>query len=133
MNDLETRDPNGTKSGYPRLSPLNTGLRGRCPRCGKGAIFDGFLALKQRCDVCGLDLSAADTGDGPSFFASFLGSVVALGVAVYAQIAYEPPIWVYAIIVVLSAAFVVSLIRPLKGLLTALQFVNKAAQGRLQL
>jgi uncharacterized protein (DUF983 family) len=134
MSNLEPRTgQSAPPDAYPRLSPLATGLRGRCPRCGKGRIFDGFLALRSRCDVCGLDLSVADTGDGPSFFASFLGSVIALGVAVYAQIAYEPPLWVYAIIVVLGGAFVVALIRPLKGLLTAMQFVNKAEQGRLQL
>jgi uncharacterized protein (DUF983 family) len=121
------------RQAYPPLSPIATGLAGRCPRCGKGRIFQGFLALKPRCDVCNLDLTVADTGDGPAFFASFLGSIVILGIAVYAQIAYEPPFWVYVVLLILGALFVVGLIRPLKGLLTALQFTNKAAQGRLEL
>ena len=122
-----------TVPSYPPLSPFATGFFGRCPRCGKGAIFDGFLALKPRCEVCDLDLSMADTGDGPAFFASFIGSVVILGVAVYAQIAYEPPFWVYVLLLGFGALFVVGLIRPLKGILTALQYTNKAAQGRLEL
>ena len=123
-------DPGST---YPKLSPFATGLLGRCPRCGKGTIFSGFLALKPRCEVCNLDLTVADTGDGPSFFASFIGSVVILAAAVYVQIAYEPPFWVYVVLLVFGALFVVGLIRPLKGLLTALQFTNKAAQGRFEL
>jgi len=31
----------------PMVSPLRAGLRGHCPRCGKGALFDGFLKIAQ--------------------------------------------------------------------------------------
>ena len=37
------------------VSPYVAGLAGRCPRCGKGRLFQGFLNLRPRCDVCGLD------------------------------------------------------------------------------
>lgn len=119
-------------TSYPPLSPFATGTLGLCPRCGKGALFNGFLALKSVCDVCGLDLTAADTGDGPAFFASFIGSVVILGIAVTAQVVYDPPFWIYLILLVFGALFVVGLIRPLKGILAALQYTNKAAQGRFE-
>ena len=115
---------------YPPLSPFLTGPLGRCPRCGKGALFSGFLALRGRCEVCDLDLTGADTGDGPSFFASLLGSIVVIGIGVVLQVAYDPPVWAYVVLVVLGALFIVALIRPLKGLLAALQFTNKAAEGR---
>ena len=48
-------------------APILTGLKGLCPRCGKGHVFTGFLTLRPNCEVCGLDLSFADTGDGPKF------------------------------------------------------------------
>jgi uncharacterized protein (DUF983 family) len=114
------------------VSPFVAGPLGRCPRCGKGTIFAGFLAMKPTCEVCGLDLTVADTGDGPAFFASFLGSVIVLGIAVYAQIAYDPPFWFYLLVITLGTIFIVGLIRPIKGLLTALQYANKAAQGRFE-
>jgi uncharacterized protein (DUF983 family) len=95
-------------------------------------MFEGFIKLKPSCEVCGLDLSVADTGDGPSFFASFIGSVIILGAAVYAQIVYEPPFWVYVVLLLFGGLLVVGLIRPLKGILAALQFTNKAAQGRIE-
>src|SRR6266702_4509867 len=41
-------------------SPYSAGLLCRCPRCGKGKLFEGFLTLKSSCDVCGLDFSFAD-------------------------------------------------------------------------
>src|SRR3712207_9462881 len=49
-------------------SPYATGLAGCCPRCGKGKLFRGFLALAPRCEVCGLDFGFADSADGPAFF-----------------------------------------------------------------
>jgi hypothetical protein len=49
-------------------SPYIAGLLCRCPRCGKGKLFEGFLTLKSKCDVCGLDFSFADDGDGPAIF-----------------------------------------------------------------
>lgn len=114
------------------VSPIVAGLRCRCPRCGEGKIFDGFLALRERCDGCGFDLSAADTGDGPSFFASFIGGFALLAVGVWLQVAIDPAPWVYAVLVVVGGALIVASIRPIKGLLTALQFVNKAEQGRFE-
>ena len=45
---------------YPPLSPLKTGLRARCPRCGEGPVFKGYLSLRESCPKCGLDYSFAD-------------------------------------------------------------------------
>ena len=53
---------------YAPISPLTTGLAGRCPRCGDGKLFSGFLTVAPRCDVCGLDYAFADSGDGPAVF-----------------------------------------------------------------
>lgn len=114
---------------YPPLSPFATGLRGRCPRCGEATIFDGLLGMKPRCDICGLDLTVADTGDGPSFFASFIGGFLVLAAGVYAQIVYDPPLWVYVVLLAVGALVIVAMLRPIKGVLTSLQFVNKAEQG----
>ncbi|TIW05242.1 MAG: DUF983 domain-containing protein, partial [Mesorhizobium sp.] len=44
---------------YPPLVPWQVGIRGRCPRCGEGHLFDGFLKLAPKCEVCGLDYSFA--------------------------------------------------------------------------
>lgn len=127
MADNPTRSPTTAPP-----SPFVTGIAGRCPRCGKGALFGGFLALRDRCSSCGLDFGAADTGDGPSFFASFIGGFAILAAGVWMQIIYEPPIWAYVVLFLVGAILTIALIRPLKGILTALQFVNKAEQGRFE-
>ena len=113
-------------------SPFAAGLAGRCPRCGKGSIFDGFLALKPRCPLCDFDLSKADTGDDPAFFASFIGGFALLAVGVWMQVSYDSSFWAYVVLAVVGTALIIGMIRPLKGLLTALQFSNKAEQGRFE-
>src|ERR1700752_1685290 len=57
-------------------SPMIAGLLGRCPRCGKGRLFEGFLTVRPRCESCNLDFSFADSADGPAVFVSFLSGVI---------------------------------------------------------
>ena len=66
---LHVRTPIVTDPDYPRLSTLSTGLRCRCPRCGKGPLLKGFLTIREACPACGLDYGFAEPADGPAFFA----------------------------------------------------------------
>ena len=47
-------------------APLtHVALHGRCPRCGKGRLFDGFIKIAEKCDVCGGEVgNPASPGDG---------------------------------------------------------------------
>jgi uncharacterized protein (DUF983 family) len=108
------------------------GLKGGCPRCGKGKLFDGFLALRQRCDRCGLDYSFADSADGPAFFVMFISGFIVAGGALVVEMLYAPPYWVHALLWAPLILLTTLLpLRPLKGLLIALQYHHKAEEGRL--
>ncbi len=48
------------------VSIVRAGLLCRCPRCGRGKLFSGFLSIAPACGVCGLDLGDHDSGDGPA-------------------------------------------------------------------
>jgi len=117
----------------PRPNPVITGLMGRCPRCGKGHVFRGFLSLRPVCEVCGLDLAFADTGDGPAFFVMSIVGIVVVALALWVEFTFEPPIWLHLVLwSALSVLLSVALVRPLKGLMVALQYHHKAEEGRLQ-
>ncbi|WP_436165375.1 DUF983 domain-containing protein [Bosea sp. LjRoot9] len=117
---------------WPPLSPLRTGVRGLCPRCGKGGMFLGFLKLRPRCEVCGLDYSFADPADGPAFFVMMFFCVPAVGFALWLELAYEPPAWVHLVTTLpLILLTCIPPLRPLKGWLVATQFFYKAEEGRL--
>ena len=117
---------------YPPQSPYETGLRGRCPRCGEGHLFSGFINVAPRCEACDLTFDFADAGDGPAVFVILFAGCFILGLALWVDVTYEPPIWVHlAIFLPLVLVVVMGMLRPLKGLLIALQYRNKAEQGRL--
>ena len=113
--------------------PIARGLRGRCPRCGEGKLFEGFLRLRERCDHCGLDYGFADAGDGPAVFVILIGGFIVVFAALITEILYQPPYWLHAALW-LPLILVVTLapLRLIKGLLIALQFHHKAAEGRLE-
>ncbi len=114
------------------VSPLVAGLKCRCPRCGQGRLFSGPLNLRERCDQCGLGYAFVDTGDGPAVFAIFILGFLCLGGALIAEFKFGVPWWVHVLLWgVLTPIFAVFLLRFLKATLIALQFKNKAEEGRL--
>jgi uncharacterized protein (DUF983 family) len=114
------------------VSPIVAGLTCRCPQCGKGKLFGGFLSLRPRCDRCGLDYTFIDSGDGPAVFIILLAGFVVVGCALIVEVKYQPPFWVHAVLwIPLIAATTLLPLRPMKSLLIALQYHHKAAEGRL--
>jgi uncharacterized protein (DUF983 family) len=109
------------------------GLRGRCPRCGEGKLFRGFLGLRQVCDRCMLDYGFADAGDGPAVFVVLIGGFIVVFAAMIVEVVYAPPYWVHALLwIPLILLVTLAPLRPLKGVLIALQFHHKAAEGHLE-
>jgi len=120
-------------SDYPPISPIATGLSGKCPRCGQGALFEGFLRLRKNCEVCGLDFTKADSGDGPAVFVIFIAGFLAVAVAFIARFVWYAPIWAaFLISSVFAIVIILALLRPLKAITIALQYATKAAEGRLE-
>lgn len=114
------------------VSAFKAGVLGRCPRCGKGRLYKGFIGLADQCGDCGLEYDFADSGDGPAIFIMLIVGFVIVGAAIWVEVTYQPPYIVHALlwlpgILILSAL----LLRPLKGLLIALQYKHQAREGRL--
>jgi uncharacterized protein (DUF983 family) len=117
----------------PTQLPIARGLRGRCPACGKGKLFQGFLTLRKKCENCGLDFDFADAGDGPAVFVILIGGALVVFAALMTEIVYQPPYWLHAALwLPLVLVVTLSPLRPIKGLLIALQYHHKAAEGRIE-
>jgi uncharacterized protein (DUF983 family) len=117
---------------YSEPSPLSAGLRCRCPRCGEGRLFSGFLTVAERCDVCDLDFSFIDSGDGPAIFVIFAVSPVVVILAFIVEAMFHPAPFVHLMIwapVTIILCLVV--IRPFKAIMVAVQYRNNAHEGRL--
>lgn len=112
-------------------NPFLAGLAGRCPNCGEGCLYEGFLKVSPRCEACGFDLAKADSGDGPAVFVILIAGFIVAFAALFTEVALHPPVWVH-LVLWLPATLIVCLLllRPTKGLLLASQFKNKAAESR---
>lgn len=116
---------------YPRLSSLSTGLRCKCPRCGKGALYQTFLRLRPECPHCGLSYAFADTGDGPAFFVMSGVGIAVMGLFLYLEIAYHPPIWFHLLFTLPLFLFgCLGVLRPTKAWLVSEQYVRKASEAQ---
>ena len=111
-------------------NPLLWGALGRCPNCGEGWLFEGFLKVAPACEACGYDLAKADSGDGPAVFVILIaGFIVAFG-ALFTMVAFRASVWVtLAIWLPMTLVICLVLLRPMKGLMLAAQFMNKASQA----
>jgi len=112
-------------------SVLSASLKGRCPRCGKGRLFQGYLSVRPSCASCNLDFSHFEAGDGPAVFVILIVGAIVAGGALIVEVAFQPPYWVHALIwgpalVILS----LGLLRPLKAAMIVLQYKHKAEEGR---
>jgi uncharacterized protein (DUF983 family) len=108
------------------------GLACKCPRCGKGKLYAGFLTLRPACESCGLDYAFIDSGDGPAVFIIMIAGAIVVGAALIVEIKYQPPFWLHAALwLPLILATTLLPLRSMKALLIALQFHHKAAEGRL--
>lgn len=115
----------------PPVSPLQAGLRSKCPRCGQGRLFATGLTLRGDCERCGLSYRFADSGDGPAVFAIFILGFLVLGAALITEFRIGPPVWVHVLMWgILTPLLAFFLLRILKASLIALQYKHKAEQGR---
>jgi len=116
-------------------TPVNAavaGLLGRCPACGKGKLFNGFIDLPPACEACGLDYGFADAGDGPAVFVTLIAGFLVLGFVLWFEFTFEPPFWVHLLVSLpLTLIVCLGMLRLFKGLLIALQHRNAASEAKL--
>jgi uncharacterized protein (DUF983 family) len=113
-------------------STLSATLLARCPRCGKGALFAGYLDIAPRCTSCDLDYSQFNVGDGATVFVILLAGIVVVGSALVVEVKYEPPYWVHAVLwLPLILILVLGGLRLVKAFLMVQQYKHQAHEGRL--
>ena len=111
-------------------NPILTGLLCRCPRCGEGKLFSGYLKLAPTCAICGLDLAFADSGDGPAIFVIFLVAplVIILALVTGSLVSIAP--WMHLVLWIPTTLILcLALLPPFKGVLVNLQFRHDAHEG----
>jgi uncharacterized protein (DUF983 family) len=89
------------------------GFRGRCPRCGKGELFRGFLKVDNRCSVCGLDFTPHRADDLPAYLVLVIVGHIVVQTALLIETDYSPPVGLQlAIYLPLTVAFSLAMLQP---------------------
>jgi uncharacterized protein (DUF983 family) len=108
------------------ISPIAAGLACRCPRCGRGRLYRGFLDIVERCEACGLELARNDSGDGPAVFLIFILGFTVVPLALLVALRVDWPLWLHALIwgaVILGLTL--GMLRPAKAIVLALQYRHR--------
>ncbi len=82
--------------GQPGLG--QAALLGLCPRCGAKTLFAGWVRFADRCRACGQDLTQFNVGDGPAAFLILIVGAVIVGLAIWFELAFDPPWWLHVIL-----------------------------------
>jgi len=107
-------------------------IRGLCPKCGAPGLFGGIVRFAPKCGKCGLDFGQFNVGDGPAAFLIMIVGALVTIMAVVVQLKFEPPFWVHILLwVPVTLGLVLGLLRIAKGALMALEYRNRAREGRL--
>jgi uncharacterized protein (DUF983 family) len=113
--------------------PVHSGLHGVCPRCGARTLFRSWIAFAPRCRACGLDFAAFNVGDGPVVFLTLGIGTLITALALWVEFTWSPGLLVHALLwVPLTLALTLVLLRFAKGWLLALEYHNRAEEGRLR-
>ena len=113
-----------------QISPFKAGLLCRCPRCGEGRLFKGYLKVAPVCSACGLDLAFADSGDGPAIFVIFLVAPLIIVLALVVGAVFNPPPYVHLILWIPATLILsLALLPPFKATMVALQYRHDAHEG----
>ena len=112
-----------------KFSPFRAGLTAKCPECGKGKLYSGYLKITEECAVCHVKIGEKDTGDGPAVFVMFVMGFLVLGLALVVEVKYAPPLWLHMSIwtpLVLGGSL--ALLPLFKSVMFAAQYHTKAGE-----
>lgn len=104
----------------------------KCPRCGRGKLYSSYLKVADHCRICELDYSTADAGDGPAVFLIFIVGFLAVILLMILNFGFNAPAWLTLLITLGFSTWLIWVsLPPLKAYMIALQYANKAREGKL--
>lgn len=123
MTDTTNDAPNVDRPTKPAIW---NGLRGRCPNCGEGKLFQGYLKVSDNCGHCGQALHHHRADDGPAYLTILVVGHIMGFVIHFMWSAFRPEPWVMAtVLTTLAVALSLYLLPRLKGMVVAIQWAKR--------
>ena len=116
-------DGDEAQMARPVFRSLLRGAACRCPKCGNGRLYGGYLQTADQCSACDLELHHHRADDAPPYFTMVIVGHVVIGLVLFAEMSYSPPVWVHmALWLPLALIMSLALMRPIKGVIIGLQW-----------
>lgn len=102
------------------------GLRRRCPNCGDGPMFDGYLKVSDQCPVCSESLHHHRADDGPAYLVILVvGHLMAPIMLLWFELARPDPLIMATGLTIGCVALSLFLLPRLKGMIVAIQWSRR--------
>ena len=102
------------------------GWRRRCPKCGAGPMFRGYLKVRDACPVCGQELHHHRADDGPAYLTILIVGHLLAPALMFTFVKFRPePMVMITGFTIGTVALSLYLLPRLKGALVGLQWANR--------
>lgn len=103
--------------------PYLRAAMGRCPHCGEGKLFNGFLKVVDHCEACGEEFHHHRADDFPAYLVIVIVGHILVPMVLWAETHYAPTYWTHLFLwLPLTLLMTLGLLAPVKGLIVALQW-----------
>ena len=110
----------------PLRPAMLRGWRRRCPACGEGRMFEGYLKVRPACPSCGEDLSHHRADDGPAYLTILLVGHLLAPVILFMFMTWRPSPWIMAsVLSVACVSLSLALLPRMKGLVVGVQWARR--------
>ncbi|WP_419247662.1 DUF983 domain-containing protein [Roseibium aggregatum] len=111
------------KPHRPVLKAMLRGACNSCMQCGRGSVFNGFLAVSHACAECGEEFHHHRADDAPPYFTITIVGHIVIPALLLVEVLYRPALWIHmSVWPLLTVLLSLSLMRPIKGALIGLQW-----------
>jgi uncharacterized protein (DUF983 family) len=122
--------PDGKPNTEGQPGIASAALFGLCPKCGSRTLFGGIAQFAPKCRACGLDFASFNVGDGPAAFITLIVGALVVGLAIWVEAKFAPPMWVHVVLwVPVTAGAVLWGLRVGKAALLAAEYQKDAGEA----
>lgn len=115
-----------TLTERPTGPAVMRGLKQRCPNCGEGHLFKGYLKVADTCPECGEELFHHRADDGPAYLTILLVGHI-LGFVIHIiWVNWRPePMTMATVLSIGAVALSLFLLPRMKGMVVAIQWARR--------
>jgi len=116
-----------SQAGERPLKPaLLRGAKLLCPNCGTGPMMNGFLSVRDQCEVCGEELHHHRADDGPAYVTILIsGHILAPLMLILFEVYRPAPLLLMVGFSIVFVAMALFMLPRIKGMFVALQWAKR--------